>query len=636
MYPTDLLKAWWRRRSRVTLDVTRAVTAETPGHAPNEPAAGPACIAVAVAILTFAMMAVPAVAAAIPVTPSPGASSAELPVSFLHPGLRALERIDGETMPYVDVAALEAEDVASSVPRSRFPITVDLSPSNSGTWERIPTGGMVWRLRLESAGARYLTVGFDVFDIPEGAVVHLYNPSKSALLGGFVAGDQKANGQLWSTSIRGDVAIVELYWPDVLQGQEPALHIGTVSHVYERLLISEASLPEGEAGGSDTGYRAQECSPDVNCPLGLGIEDIKRGAVRVYLGRFGVICSGSLINNVNDDRTPYILTAEHCLAKVYELDPSDDLSASETLFNFERPGCGPPPDAPPDDDRISGVIFRSMYDLTDFALVEIDGTIPSRFCARLNGWTRATVVPDQVGTIHQPAGGPPKKVSVDLDYPEIYSSFWRIREWEIGNTRSGSSGAPLFNRDGRILGQLCCGGNGDPPACRQDLDDLFGRFDQSWGGGGTPDTRLRDWLDPGNVAGLSHYGIEAADNPDCREPSEVGDNVLDSGPAHDSGERGDRPAGSPPLLKLLGATSEIMAGRVALSLNLLQEQDVRVRVYDTAGRVVARLLDSRLSAGDHQLTWEPATAGTAVPAGTYFVLAQAGSERASRKVVIAW
>jgi len=433
---------------------------------------------------------------------SPHAAGSGGPESFDRTSLLPVEQVDLRIMPFVDVQTLLAADEDSPIERSRFPMKVDFSPGNSGNWESLPGGDEIWRLRVESPGAFFTVLGFDQFELQEGAVLHLYNPSRSSVLGGFTSDHIRGNGKLWSTSIDGDVAIVELYWPASLSGQTPALHLGTVSHVYRSI---------EPARGVD------ECSPDVNCPLGLNIDVVQRGAVRLYIGELGAICSGSLINNVRNDGTPYVLTAEHCVAAALDANPGDDLSSSEILFNFERPGCGPPPDSPPDDDRLTGLTLRSMWDVSDVALLELDDSVPASFCARLNGWSRSTVSPNQTGTIHQPAGGAPKKVSVDFDPPVLQADYWKIEEWEIGNTRSGSSGAPLFNQAGRIIGQLCCGelSGVDPPECRQDLNDKFGRMDLSWNGGGSSSTRLKDWLDPDNTNAITHYGMEAADNGNC-------------------------------------------------------------------------------------------------------------------------
>ena len=44
--------------------------------------------------------------------------------------------------------------------------------------------------------------------------------------------------------------------------------------------------------------------------------------------------------------------------------------------------------------------------------------------------------------------------------------------------------------------------------CDNDEPDWYGRFYTSWTGGGTPDTRLSDWLDPNSISGMSLDGKE--------------------------------------------------------------------------------------------------------------------------------
>ena len=77
--------------------------------------------------------------------------------------------------PPVDVAALVSEDDANlivpDIPwRVGFPMEVDLTPGNSGTWEDLPDGGRLWRLHIFTEGALWTVLGFDVFQIQPGGL----------------------------------------------------------------------------------------------------------------------------------------------------------------------------------------------------------------------------------------------------------------------------------------------------------------------------------------------------------------------------------------------------------------------------------------------------------------------------------
>jgi hypothetical protein len=81
--------------------------------------------------------------------------------------------------------------------------------------------------------------------------------------------------------------------------------------------------------------------------------------------------------------------------------------------------------------------------------------------------------------------------------------------WEIGTTESGSSGSPLFDENGRIIGQLYAGQSACIGQSNNHDYDIYGRFGVSWDAGTTPETRLLDWLDPINSG---HTNIETLQN----------------------------------------------------------------------------------------------------------------------------
>ena len=84
-----------------------------------------------------------------------------------------------------------------------------------------------------------------------------------------------------------------------------------------------------------------------------------------------------------------------------------------------------------------------------------------------------------------------------------------IPDWDIGTTEGGSSGSPIFDRFKRVRGQLHGGG----AACGNDLLDSYGYFHTSWEGGGTPETRLKDWLDPCGTGTMFVDGFESSRIP---------------------------------------------------------------------------------------------------------------------------
>ncbi len=70
-------------------------------------------------------------------------------------------------------------------------------------------------------------------------------------------------------------------------------------------------------------------------------------------------------------------------------------------------------------------------------------------------------------------------------------------------------------------------------------------------------------------------------------------------------------------------------GAVTVALRLDAPLDVRVTVLDARGRIVARLVDGPLAAGEARLTWAPGTVS-----GVYRVVAEAGGRRETLAVTV--
>ncbi len=425
-----------------------------------------------------------------------------------------LTSVQLHTLATVDVAALQAEDEAMAmlmnIPPTRigFNLKTDFDLGNSGTLETLADGSLLWRLRVRSAGALWIGVGFGTCLLPSGAKLWVYDEALTQLEPSLPP-ISPVHGQRWRYPIAGDTAVVEIHYSAT--AGEPDVHLGTVLHGYEPPL-GDDDCPE-------------DCSPDVTCG-DFGIEDINRGVMRMYMPIDFVdcdttglaMCSGSLVNNTAQNCRQYVLTASHCV-------PNPGLAGGASfLFNYERPECCA--GVAPDTDVVYGATFRASWPGgftdppcfpsdpggNDVALVEIDEDIPAAFNARYNGWSRALNTNDEVGSVHQPAGAQSKKVAVNFDgYDIVNNRRLAIPEWDIGGIKSGSSGSPLFSEDARIIGVVSTGG---PDSDCPTVNTGFGRFDAAWTGGGSAATRLRDWLDPASSDNISIPGREDVVNCD--------------------------------------------------------------------------------------------------------------------------
>jgi hypothetical protein len=163
---------------------------------------------------------------------------------------------------------------------------------------------------------------------------------------------------------------------------------------------------------------------------------------------------------------------------------------------------------------ISGSTKRAEYAPSDFSLLEINQSIPTGWDRVFAGWDRSGTIPDFTVAIHHP-GGDVMKFARDNQAPDKinYSNplyVWEIKDafggWDLGITEPGSSGSPLFDQNGRIIGQEV----GGQSACSltvsttdNGLGDIFGRMDTNWTGGGQSVSRASDWLDPNGTEVLT-------------------------------------------------------------------------------------------------------------------------------------
>ena len=150
---------------------------------------------------------------------------------------------------------------------------------------------------------------------------------------------------------------------------------------------------------------------------------------------------------------------------------------------------------------------------TDFTLVELDDPVSPTANAFFAGWNaREETTSDTTICVHHPSTDE-KRIS--FEFGNTHVGAWGsggsmvpggnhlvVPDWDIGTTEGGSSGSPLFNKDKQVVGQL----HGGAAACGNDAYDSYGWFFSSWEGGGSPTTRLRDWLDPDDTGVLEIDG----------------------------------------------------------------------------------------------------------------------------------
>jgi lysyl endopeptidase len=177
--------------------------------------------------------------------------------------------------------------------------SVEVSPTSRAQKFVNPDGSQLIVLIIKSAGASGIGVHFRNFALADGEEVYVYGASSDSIVfGPFTDKGPWGSEEFWSGTVDGDTAVIEFYKRSDENGQ--GFEIFEISHILAEL-----------------DWRLRTNEPDVlNCELDASCYgDPENNAVaRILFNSNGPhLCTGTLLNNLAQDRTPYFLTANHCV-----------------------------------------------------------------------------------------------------------------------------------------------------------------------------------------------------------------------------------------------------------------------------------------------------------------------------------
>jgi hypothetical protein len=428
-----------------------------------------------------------------------------------------LSQVERYVMPPVDNEALLAEEMSRRAP-GRAPkfaqsMEVAISPETHGTWEKISGEKEVWRLRIYSKGARSLNLGFTKYQMPRGGTLVLYSADKKQVIGPFSPADNEEHEQLWTPILEGEELVLEIVIPSTSK-HALNLELQYVNHDYVGI--------KSALNGTGACHLDIVCGATDGWPQVDDYRDIIQSVGVISTGG-ATFCSGFLVSNTRNDCTPYFMTAHHC-----DID-LNNASSLVVYWNYQNSFCRQPGSAASGGSGNgslslfnTGAIWKAGWASSDFTLVELDDPLPLEANAFFAGWNRSQTYNEAtyIG-VHHPDG---KEKRISFADTEPYQGAWGsgntqvpggnhviIPDWNIGTTESGSSGSPLFDNNKLVIGQL----HGGAANCSNDLYDSYGAFWASWNGGGTPFTRLKDWLDPDGSDPIAQNGYYEVCSDPC-------------------------------------------------------------------------------------------------------------------------
>ncbi len=366
-------------------------------------------------------------------------------------------------------------------------------------------GSIIYRLSVQSPNALAVGAYFSDLFIPNGAKLYIYSPDHKQLIGAFTSSNNSPSGLFATEYIVGNELIIEYMEPIAVKGQGHFI-INEILHAYRGI-----SPINNRSGFGSAGF----CEVNVNCPEGDGKKQQRDAVLRLLIkkGKAASFCTGSLINNTSEDQTPYIITANHCATNSSVSDHEQWIF----YFHYQSEDCENPNTEPEHQTMVGCSEIASSMNAgiqgSDFYLVLLSETIPNDYRPFFIGWNREGSGSDNGYTIHHPEGDI-KKISHYSEPLEsatfqqgIHDAYWKVKwvetETNHGVTEFGSSGSPIFDSQGYLIGTL----SGGAASCTSLFSpDYYGKLSIHWTqNGNDEDQQLSPWLDPLNT-GLQKIG----------------------------------------------------------------------------------------------------------------------------------
>ncbi len=331
-----------------------------------------------------------------------------------------------------------------------------------GSFEHLADGGFSWAISVESEGAHAIRVHVTNFTLPVNAEMYFFDTAGEAY-GPYTGKGRHGTGEFWTDSVRSDTGVILVRQfgpaePDELRGI--SFTIDKVGHIGNG---SPRPNPRAEWSDPDRcGWGGNPpCVEDANCGSVAPANQSAIAKMEWIAGCCIYTCTGGTIADTDTgSQRNLFLTANHCLRR------ANHASALETFFEYTTSSCeGTCPGEPPP--HTSGATILATSRDGDFTLLELNQDPPAG--TTFLGWNNSPIASADgaaLTRVSNPNYGPQvlSRHSVDTDTSTcnglprgefIYSVD------TFGATDGGSSGSPVVNSSGEVVGQLygCCGFN---------------------------------------------------------------------------------------------------------------------------------------------------------------------------------
>ena len=214
-------------------------------------------------------------------------------------------------------------DTAITWTRFAYPVLCNYTMDNSGVWQRLADGTKIWRLKLTIPGALSIHAYYDRFWLPEGSKFFVYSEETQQSIGAitseFIGGSEEDPISFATALIYGETVVFEYYQPPSVE-ENPIVSINRIDYGYR--LFHE-------------GGRGSECRMEIG-GLTDALVNQSRAVTSIIVpdGSGSAYFTGALVNNTNNDNTPYLLTTGRSVLHA-GLDALGNANAAQWLFLWD-------------------------------------------------------------------------------------------------------------------------------------------------------------------------------------------------------------------------------------------------------------------------------------------------------------
>ncbi|MEM7164752.1 MAG: hypothetical protein AAF581_04770 [Planctomycetota bacterium] len=358
----------------------------------------------------------------------------------------------------VDVASLYTDDAqrAATDPHKVLRIGIQRGvqvDATDGRWYS-HAQGVSWCVDIVAAGAHSLRLRLADVQLPPGASIFTYDPQGPTRTNSYGEQVFRPGESRWTGSVPGERTRFEYFVPAGVAHDPLVLPFAIVElvHQYRDLTQPVAAAPFG----------AGPCHNDVSC-FAAWSNIAKATAHMQFIDNGSFVCTGTLIQSLASDFTPYFLSANHCIST------QAVAQTLECYWLYQTATCGGTPPSVFSVPRSDVGTLLATSSLSDFSLFIIEGELPTGLF--WSGWSaNPVIIGASCTSVHHPAGDY-KRIS--FGHTVVGAADFVTVDWDNGPTEGGSSGSGIFlNGTQQLVGQLCCGNS----ACGSLVEDEYGAF----------------------------------------------------------------------------------------------------------------------------------------------------------------